>query len=167
MPNREIKLKVAVNKLSKYYDLLTTSDLSQYIAAGGAPTSTQPTGTPVAAGTAGTRPSDADLDRNDVVLGELINNFLDVSEGAYTTAQLLNIFAQRFGIATQEQNAETNALKEKYKRLFHIVSDAQYAHDMPFPETMAKLKTTGIARSGESVTTQMLRNNNIITDLLI
>jgi hypothetical protein len=162
MPNREIKLKVAVNKLSKYYDLLTTSDLSQYIAAGGAPTSTQPTGTPVAAGTAGTRPSDADLDRNDVVLGELINNFLDVSEGAYTTAQLLNIFAQRFGIATQEQNAETNALKEKYKRLFHIVSDAQYAHDMPFPETMAKLKTTGIARSGESVTTQMLRNNNII-----
>jgi len=162
MPNREIKLKVAVNKLSKYYDLLTTSDLSQYIAAGGAPTSTQPTGTPVAAGTAGTRPSDADLDRNDVVLGELINNFLDVSEGAYTTAQLLNIFAQRFGIATQEQNSETNALKEKYKRLFHIVSDAQYAHDMPFPETMAKLKTTGIARSGESVTTQMLRNNNII-----
>jgi len=162
MPNREIKLKVAVNKLSKYYDLLTTSDLSQYIAAGGAPTSTQPTGTTVAAGAAGTRPSDADLDRNDVVLGELINNFLDVSEGAYTTAQLLNIFAQRFGIASQQQNTETNALKEKYQRLFHIISDAQYAHEMPFPPTMAKLRTTGITRSGENVTTQLLRNNNFI-----
>jgi hypothetical protein len=133
MSNRERKLKIAVNRLSKYYDLLTASDLSQYIAAGGAPTSLQPTGTPVAAGAAGTRPSDADLDRDDIVLGELINNFLDVSEGAYTTAELLNIFSQRLGIQTNEETQENIALREKYKTLFHIISDAQYAHQMPFP----------------------------------
>jgi hypothetical protein len=165
MPNRERKLKIAVNRLSKYYDLLTTSDLSQYIAAGGAPTSLQPTGTPVAAGAAGTRPSDSDLDRDDIVLGELINNFLDVSEGAYTTAELLNIFSQRLGIQTNEETQENIALREKYKTLFHIVSDAQYAHQMPFPTFMERLKTTGICRSSDGVVTQLLRNNDHINSI--
>jgi hypothetical protein len=165
MPNRERKLKIAVNRLSKYYDLLTASDLSQYIAAGGAPTSLQPTGTPVAAGAAGTRPSDSDLDRDDIVLGELINNFLDVSEGAYTTAELLNIFSQRLGIQTNEETQENIALREKYKTLFHIVSDAQYAHQMPFPTFMERLKTTGICRSSDGVVTQLLRNNDHINSI--
>ena len=165
MSNRERKLKIAVNRLSKYYDLLTASDLSQYIAAGGAPTSLQPTGTPVAAGVAGTRPSDADLDRDDIVLGELINNFLDVSEGAYTTAELLNIFSQRLGIQTNEESQENIALREKYKTLFHIVSDAQYAHQMPFPTFMERLKTTGICRSSDGVVTQLLRNNDNINSI--
>lgn len=162
MPNRERKLKLAVNKFSKYYDLLTTSDLSRYIAAGGAPTAIRPTGTPVAAGTAGTRPSESDLDRDDIVLGELINNFLDVSEGAYTTAELLNILSQRLGIQSNDQTPETATLKEKYQRLFHIISDAQYAHDMPFPDAVARLKNTGICRGGTNVTTQLLENTSII-----
>jgi len=162
MSARERKLKIAVNKLSKYYDLLTTSDLSQYIAAGGAPTAINPTGTPIAAGTSGTRPSDSDLDRDDIVLAELINSFLDVTEGAYTTAELLNIFSQRLGVQTNDRSPETESLKEKYKRLFHIISDAQYAHDMPFPDAVARLKNTGICHGGTNVTTQLIENTGII-----
>lgn len=164
MPNRERKVVIAANKLSKYYSLLTTSDLSQYIAAGGAPTAIQSSATPAAASATGTRPSDSSLDRDDIILSELINLFLDVSEGAYTTAELLNILSERLGIQGGRTDDETRALQERYQSFFHIVSDAQYAHDMPFPKTMHRLKYTGVSHRPNSseVTSLLLSNNNQI-----
>jgi hypothetical protein len=166
MPNRERKVVIAANKLSKYYSLLTTSDLSQYIAAGGAPTAIQSSAATSAASTSGTRPSDSSLDRDDIILSELINLFLDVSEGAYTTAELLNILSERLGIQGGRSDDETRALQERYQSFFHIVSDAQYAHDMPFPQTMHRLKYTGVSHRPNSpeVTSLLLSNNNQIND---
>ena len=146
MPNRERKLHLAVEKLSKYYDLRTTRQLSNYLAAGGAGTSINPIGSaPTEAASASSNSGMETL--QDTMMGEIINAFLDVTIGAYTTKELLEYLANRLGIISPPTGEDANSiqqLQERYQQIFHIVSDAQYSHDMPYPEFLTIMKNASI-----------------------
>jgi hypothetical protein len=146
MPNRERKLQLAVEKLSKYYDLRTTRQLSNYIAAGGAGTGINPIGSAPTEAASSSSASSPQAEQ-DTVMGEIVNAFLDVNIGAYTTKELLEFLANRLGIVSPPTGEDANAvqqLQQRYQEIFHIVSDAQYSHDMPFPEFLTTMKNASI-----------------------
>lgn len=149
MPNREIKLQLAVEKLRRYYDLLTTRNLSNYIGAGGTGVTAIGETDPAAAlGVESSAPTTSPMSfEEDSTIGEIVNAFLDVTLGVYTTKELLNFLATRFGVIsapTGEDASSVEALQNRYKQLFHIVSDAQYANEMPFPEFLERMKNASI-----------------------
>lgn len=149
MPNRELKLQLAVEKLSRYYDLRTIRNLSNYIGAGGTNlTGIGETNPAETLGVESSTPTTSPMSyEEDTAIGEVINAFLDITIGAYTTKELLNFFATRFGIVSPPTGEDATAvtdLQNRYKRIFHIVSDAQYAHDMPFPDFLERMKNASI-----------------------
>lgn len=153
---RELKMQQAVQKLTKYFGLLTTQDLANVIAAG------------TRSGGLGSLSTDANslttqnsngnsftnlgsVTDEDRILGEIITAFLDQSLGCYTTQELLQLLAGRMqieGDGTSEPTGEDaeliNILRQRYSTLFHIVSDAQYAHAMPYPPGYERMKNGSI-----------------------
>lgn len=146
MPNRERKLHLAVEKLSKYYDLRTTRQLSNYIAADGPGTGINPIGSAPTEAASSSSASGIEASQ-DTVMGEIVNAFLDVTIGAYTTKELLEYLANRLGIVSPPTGEDANsveALQQRYQQIFHIVSDAQYSHDMPYPDFLNNMRTASI-----------------------
>lgn len=140
----EIKMQRAVNRLSKYYGLLTSRDLANTIAAAGR------TGNLDALSNATPEspaiPTASEINTEDLILGEIINDLIDVGVGCFTTKQLLERFAQKLGIlgSSSEDAATLESLRRRYGELIQIASDAQYHDELPFAEGFANLQNASI-----------------------
>jgi hypothetical protein len=140
----EIKMQRAVNRLSKYYGLLTSRDLANTIAAAGRTGNLDALSNPTPESPA--IPTASEINTEDLILGDIINDLIDVGVGCFTTKQLLERFAQKLGIlgSSSEDAATLESLRRRYGELIQIASDAQYHDELPFAEGFANLQNASI-----------------------
>lgn len=130
----EIKMQRAVERLTKYFGLLTTRDLANTIAAAGRTDSLETLSSPTPESPPIPQPSE--MNTEDLILGNILNDLIDVGVGCFTTKQLLERFAQQLGIlgSTEEDASTLEPLRRRYSELIQIVSDAQYHDELPFAD---------------------------------
>jgi len=140
----EIKMQRAISRLSRYYGLLTSRDLANTIAASGRTGNLESLSEPTPESPA--IPTSGEINTEDLILGEILNDLIDVGVGCFTTKQLLERFAQKLGIlgATSEDAETLQNIRRRYAELIQIVSDAQYHDELPYANGYANLQNASI-----------------------
>lgn len=150
MSRREIRLAQAINKLANYYGQFTTGDLSRFLASSSPGTTVAPDATTPTPATERLLNYTPLFDRDDQMLGDLINMLIDVSDGAYFVKDMVNICRDILGLSTEGADAETEAIRENFKRYMTIISDSPNSPTLPIAEKYEKIKKTLISLHGDA-----------------
>lgn len=150
MSRREIRLAQAINKLAAYYGQFTTGDLSRFLASSSPGTTVSPDGATPGTSTERLLSYTPLFDREDQMLGDLINMLIDVSDGAYFVKDMVNICRDILGLSTEAADAETESIRENFKRYMTIISDCPNSPTLPIASKYEKLQRTLISLHGDS-----------------